>query len=91
MSSSNQHRTEYPEYIFDAQVMFKDPKLRDDAPIPDLFDFPIILQQFMLGARGSGVRVCAVCSFYFFLCLRLFICLFRLFVLLLLSFVTFGC
>ena len=50
-------REEQPEYIFDAQVLFQNARLRDDAPIPDLFDFPLILQQFMLGKAVLGADV----------------------------------
>jgi hypothetical protein len=44
-----------PSYAFDAEVLFRNHELAEDAPVPALFEeYPIILKQFILGAKGAG-------------------------------------
>ncbi len=47
---------QHPEYIFDGQILHRNPVLlADTAPIPDIFsNFSVVLRQFILGPKNSG-------------------------------------
>ncbi len=45
-----------PQYIFDGQILHRDPSLLADAtPVPDIFgSFSVVLKQFTVGPKNSG-------------------------------------
>ena len=49
------HEQEYPDYLFDGQVLHRDPALATDAPPPSLIaNFSITLRQLIIGPKSSG-------------------------------------
>ena len=53
--TSFRHEDEYPDYLFDGQVLHRNAVLAGDAPLPAIIaNFSVTLKQLIIGPKASG-------------------------------------